>query len=441
MAMTNKKAKIFLVQEASRISSDASIGNSKDQDSHDHFRLSSNGLYGILTLIILILAPFSITLLPVHNALFEPFYWYELMYSSFSFFLFSTFCVILGVKETLNPFKKLSLKLIIDLLVASKGSEMLALCLMHLFWSDVFGYLEPFPFRQTASAYLGLVALFARVWNLIPKDQRLDPVMRTKCKTYMGGALWTTFATMQLVVIATVFENTSKNYQWLISLIVPLTKEINDRILDKLISRCASPENVVHAKFVGRISINVAYSFWLAITLATIATDATGYILLGINFSIDMSLCYKAIKFGRKVSTEVSNTVKWQSLKTEVLTELILNETVEIFIPIAFIGSVSLAYFGPNKTKLWGVGCKSHKPRIEDILAFFIPVMKMALLDCGSVIVSGLSLWWYCRINIWREYCIRIKKYWIHLAVWGGGFICAVSSLRIDYETNFLLIT
>ena len=131
----------------------------------------------------------------------------------------------------------------------------------------------------------------------------------------------------------------------------------------------------------------------------------------------------------RKVSSDVPNIEKWQSLKTEVLTELILNEIVEIFIPIAFIGSFSLAYFGPNKTKLWVVGCKGLFPMVEDILAFFMPVIRMALLDFGSVIFSGVSLWWFCRINIWREYCIRIKKYWILLAVLGGCFICAVSIL------------
>ena len=311
---------------------------------------------------------------------------------------------------------------------------MLTLCVMHLLWSNFLGYLEPFPFIFfRASSYLGLVALFARLWNLIPKDQRMDPHLRTRCKTFMGVALWTTFTAFQLVVINQVFRKVSRNFQWLISLIVPLTKEINDRILDYLISRCASSENFGHAKFSGRISINVAYSFWLAIIFSTLATDATGYVLLCITFFLDMSLCYRAIKLDRKISSEVSNTVKWQSLKTEVLTELILNEIVEVFIPIAFIGSFSLAYFGPNKSMLWAVGCRNnviHKDRnamSEDILAFFIPAIRMALLDFGSVIVSGLSLWWFCHINVWREYCIRIKKYWIHLAVWGGGFICAVS--------------
>ena len=67
MTMTNKKARIFLVQEASKISPDAWIGDSKDKN---------------------------------------------------------------------IDVKKLSLKVIIDLFITSKVSEMMTLCLMHLFWSN-----------------------------------------------------------------------------------------------------------------------------------------------------------------------------------------------------------------------------------------------------------------------------------------------------------------
>ena len=105
MKNNEQKAKIFLVQEASKISADALIGDSQDKNISKHWFLSSNGLHGILTLIILIFAPFSITLIPMNNALFQPFYWYESMFSTFSFFLFSTLCAFDGVEATLEPFK------------------------------------------------------------------------------------------------------------------------------------------------------------------------------------------------------------------------------------------------------------------------------------------------------------------------------------------------
>ena len=54
-----------------------------------------------------------------------------------------------------------------------------------------------------------------------------------------------------------------------------LKKEINDRIVGVVMTKFASPPNVFEAKFIGKISINVIYSFWIAIILANQATKVT----------------------------------------------------------------------------------------------------------------------------------------------------------------------
>ena len=105
--------------------------------------------------------------------------------------------------------------------------------------------------------------------------------------------------TIQLRCLTTVFLKVSPDAQWLIALVVLVTKEINDNIIDKLITKYASPENAVDAKFVGSIANNVMYSFWLAITLATTATKASGYVILAINFGINMTLCHKVIRMNK----------------------------------------------------------------------------------------------------------------------------------------------
>ena len=117
---------------------------------------------------------------------------------------------------------------------------------------------------------------------------------------------------------------------------------------------------------------------------------------------------------------------KIQNQKKEILTELILNETVEILLPIAFIGTYASAYYGPNKDKLWHIGVN------KNLLEFITPVIKMACIDSGSLIFAGIFLQWFCRINILREFCSIIKKYWIYLAFWGGVSINAVSDITVQ---------
>ena len=117
-------------------------------------------------------------------------------------------------------------------------------------------------------------------------------------------------------------------------------------------------------------------------------------------------ICFRALKLDRKVSPPPFNTVAKNELRDQVVIQLILNESIEILVPIAFIGSYSAAYFGPNNDTLGGAGCSIwtyHK--VDDLYDLFLPVLEMAIFDSGSLIISGCLLWNFGRINIVRKYC------------------------------------
>ena len=167
----------------------------------------------------------------------------------------------------------------------------------------------------------------------------------------------------------------------------------------------------------------------LAFALTIYATKSTEYILLGINFSINLSLCYKVIQLDRKLSCTDGDGNEKE--KKEALEELIMNEFVEVLVPIAFIGTYSMAYFGPNKETLGNVGCKVWRfKKIGRLQESLIPVAEMALIDTGSLILAGISLLWFCKINLWHEYCLVIRKYWVYMAFYGGFCISVVSINR-----------
>ena len=391
-----------------------------------------DGLYGPLALVISILSSFWTTLLPVHNVLINPNYWYEILFSSVAFvFLVASFVAVRS-EAVLKPFNKRTFSIIFHLFVAYKGTEILAHCGVHLIWSKLIGYFEPFPFRCALVNLPSYIVMMIRLWYLFSKDKRMDPIFRKRSSAFLSYIFWSIFVTMQLNVITKLFNKVSREVQWLAGLIVPVTKEINDRIIDRFITKSALPENIVEASFIGKISNNLAYSFWLAITLATSATEVTGFVLLGINFCLNLLICFRALKLTRKVSPPPFNTVAKKDLRDKVVTELILNESIEILVPIAFIGSFSAAYFGPNNDTLGGVGCSVwtyHK--VDDLYDLFLPVLEMAIFDSGSLIISGCLLWNFCRINIIRKYCKTIKKFWIYLAIGSGYYINAVCVTRI----------
>ena len=106
-----------------------------------------------------------------------------------------------------------------------------------------------------------------------------------------------------------------------------------------------------------------------------------------------------------------------QLLQKEVVTELVLNETIEIIVPLAFIVSYATAFYGPNYDKLGSVGCDYWTfKKVDDIKSFLTPVVFMEIVDFGTAVISGILLYRLCHINILKEYFSTIKRYWVTLA-------------------------
>ena len=70
-----------------------------------------DGIYGPVALVICISASFTVTLLPAQNVITNPEYWYEIFFSTSSFFFFLATATVIEAEIALNPFNKsISLK-------------------------------------------------------------------------------------------------------------------------------------------------------------------------------------------------------------------------------------------------------------------------------------------------------------------------------------------
>ena len=75
------------------------------------------------------------------------------------------------------------------------------------------------------------------------------------------------------------------------------------------------------------------------------------------------------------------------------------------------------AYYGPNATIMKGVKNNYFGNSEQDIQNVFGSVFKMAVLDTFGAILIGLLLRLLCQINIFDEFCVIMKKYWITLSI------------------------
>ena len=386
-------------------------------------------LYGPLTLVFLTASTFSITLLPVHNVLLHPEYWYEIVFTTSSQAIICALGAIIECDILLSGrFTKSKMRICLELFFSIKITEVLLICFIHLLWARILEYYEPFPFRLPIASNLSNLVGIARAWNMVPKETRRQKELRKRCKSYLFGRVWIIFIAIQLNVIGLIIYGVPNYLQWIVPLVVPLTKEVNDRILCYFMTKSAGPKNIVEIKFIGKILLNTIYDFWLAISLAGRTTKSTGYVILVLNFFIDMSLCYKVVQLDKKVSGNDFSGPTTQNIKQQILTELMLNEIAEVVVPLAFIGSFLIGYYGPNKDILGAIGCEIWQfKKVKDLNAYLMPVVEMTLIDMVSVIFAGISLRWFCHINIGKEYCKTIKKYWTYLSFLGGPMAYAVS--------------
>ena len=198
------------------------------------------------------------------------------------------------------------------------------------------------------TSQISAVAFVTRFWFLIPYEKRIEPSFRQKCKGYAYWCLWNFIIGMQVTFILSVVSSASQELEWIIVLVLLLTKEINGYILDKITTKAALTENLDEAKFRAKIVINIAYSISYAILLTSV-TKATEYCLLGISFFVNMALVYKAIQLNGKISATVSESHEKQKKKENTITQLVLNESIEIMVPTALIVSWCIGYYGPNK--------------------------------------------------------------------------------------------
>ena len=168
------------------------------------------------------------------------------------------------------------------------------------------------------------------------------------------------------------------------------------------------------AKSVVKIYLSYNYSLFFVLILGTRATETTNYCILTINFIYNLYLCFKIILLNNKILPSYQReTAVLRTLKKEVLAELLLNEIIEIMVPVTYICTFTIAYYGPNSEILGNVRNDYWAyQKVENITTLFTFALQMALIDLLSAVFSGVLLWKNCRLNFLQEYCKIMKKYW-----------------------------
>ena len=334
---------------------------------------------------IVFLAPLStlpMTLVPVHDLVKCPEYWYESLYHA-TLTTFGTCCLnccltgyFLNIHYTLKLKNIANITFIAILLV---NSIILA---SYYTWTAALEYQYPIPFLGIALFCLMTFPFLIMIWFNFPKEWRLDNELRNRMKYYL--AFWG-------VVILTVLEargtiDAISQYQALLVFAIIATREIFLWIETMVIHKTCDAD-LGSAKTILQYYIFVSISILSCNVISSNLSDVACWGLIGTDFCINILKCFRFIWIRKRSSASISDQIDY-------LQDLVMCELVEFQAPLSFMLTFICTYYSPNG-HLFGNVLNGYWDFIstEDLNQKLYKWTLFFLADFSSMVVTAISMW------------------------------------------------
>ena len=386
-----------------------------------------NGFYIFAILIYSVLFSSITLVIPQHDTIKHPQYWYELMYMHSLWFPANR---LLHFYQSCSFVFKMpsmiTLGATFRLFLATTLGFIAPYVMSYIIWTLILDYNHPMPFNVICG-YLSSISFDIMAWFEFPINLRKDKIFRKGLKAYMLLNIWDIFEHLVYAGLAILFVCIPSHLQWILAIIMPILRYLNARVRKKLLNFYASNENKMAILQVdARISIN--YSTFVAINLAP-ATEITLFSVLTVEFILNLFLTWKICRLHRKIDPDDQGQ---DLLKKDIrnnIHSLVLNETIEVVVPLAYFITFFIAYYGPNATILGNVrNSYWDYKEVKDVGKLFKAGMEMFSIDTTSSIICGIVLYKFCKMNLFQEYCKLIKQCWAMIAAYLGSLIYLVKN-------------
>ena len=367
--------------------------------------INRNSVQFIGVVSLCVLSFLSLTLIPYHNVILCPFYWYEPI---FIHTLGAIPCCvgvfIIQVKMILDYQDIIKFTIIFKL--SLQWAVLLALVhsLVHLSWSFGFGYNSPIPFSMVIDFYFTVIASCLVLYYLFPKDFRSTETFPGRFKGYICYMLYASTVPLQITIVNDSVKELSNvvgyNIKWTIAILLYFIKKKSISVLGKYLTKVALSDNTSVAKRLVTIENGCMFKSFTLILIGSKADAITGYSFLGISILFNIKACADIIQLHRASTRDANNIDTSRNRKQELLTTLMLNETQDFFISIAYMLSISIAYHGPNAGIIGNVQNDYWQYHAIDSFSNYLSGMFYSILiDISCGVVTLVALRYFCSIN------------------------------------------
>ena len=379
-------------------------------------------LYGFANVIVSLLVVSILTLIPLHNIITSPEYWYETMLQTLASCLIWVSYFVLNTSSWMNIKRIKEFRHCASLLLNIILTFVFSYSFLFVLWTYGLMYQWPLPYSGFVCFSITLVTGYISIWFRFDLKWRKNKLFRWRLKFFLL-ALAFSDAVGNLIyskIIMKMFLIFPQQYQWSISIILPIVREINIWITNKLASHAASGDQQ-GMEIVVSYTICTRHAIFLAVVLGSIATTNTCIMILAVDFIINIYLSLRII-WTKKYKEH--NTEK----QTELLQELTINEIVEFFAPLTYLLCFVVAYYSPNSKLIGNIGNGYwHYQKVKDVGHVVENVFMFFAVDFISAIVCFLILWVTCRINLFRAWACLQNEFGLIFAINIAHLVNAVS--------------
>ena len=383
-------------------------------------------VYIILGVIVPVVSSMCYTLIPVHNLFDTPTYWYEfplqilgaviLNWAGMVLFKCSFYMDVIYIRDKKH----------VLVMFCVGGTVLMATYLMeYIIWTLYLDYPFPVPLNGYIIGVVIWTTFDICLWFQFPLEWRKNKQFRKRLMYAIAAITVNTAVIFEYACITIVMSTISQNYQWIISVFLPLLREVNLWITLKCASK-ASFGDETSTRVVATYTTCTTHSLFLAYTMGSIATFATSVIILIGDFMINIGLSGWIVYIRKKNAESIEKPI-------ELLQELVINEIVEMMIPVIYILCLTFAYFGPNSHLIGHVRNSYWQYNaIDDFEYTVVMIVIFFIVDVGSGIIGAALVRYFCQIKLHRVHVVLQNEF-------GSGF-CFILAANVNGVRNVLYL-
>ena len=269
-------------------------------------------------------------------------------------------------------------------------------CLCYLVWVKVLHLAYPVPMIGALNSVVGVLAMVFALWFCFPQGWRKIPTFKSRMQYLSVGQVFILLMSIEYWVLSWVFYVMPPDYQWILAFVLPFTREVGGSVLNWIITHIRRRSE----SYGDIVSTNLAityHSLFLSVCIANSATDMTIWVLLGIDFLINIFFTVRIYRLKKNLSARNLEKI------CELVQVLVLTEFLEMVIPLGYLMCLVAAYYGPNAHILGNI--KNSYWQYQEVGSMwhcFSNLIILISIDSLSFIMSFAMLYFVSSINLFK---------------------------------------